>query len=62
MQVARSFFFSTSREWRRKIKETYMALILEHRFSKERWKGDRQILQGKTNMGVRSRACCRFEA
>jgi penicillin-binding protein 1B len=35
MQVARSFFFSTRREWRRKIKETYMALILERRFSKE---------------------------
>jgi penicillin-binding protein 1B len=35
MQVARSFFFSTRREWRRKIKETYMALILEQRFSKE---------------------------
>jgi len=36
MQVARSFFFSTRREWRRKAKETYMALVLEHRFSKER--------------------------
>lgn len=36
MQVARSFFFSTKREWRRKAKETFMALILEHRFSKER--------------------------
>jgi penicillin-binding protein 1B len=36
MQVARSFFFSTKREWKRKAKETYMALILEHRFSKER--------------------------
>ncbi len=35
MQVARSFFFSNKREWRRKIKETCMALILEHRFSKE---------------------------
>lgn len=35
MQVARTFFFSTRREWRRKIKETFMALILEHRFSKE---------------------------
>ncbi len=34
MQVARSFFFSTRREWRRKIKETFMALILEKRFSK----------------------------
>lgn len=36
MQVARSFFFTTKREWRRKIQETYMSLILEHRFSKER--------------------------
>jgi penicillin-binding protein 1B len=36
MQVARSFFFSTKREWRRKVKESYMAMILEHRFSKER--------------------------
>ncbi len=36
MQVARSFFFSTRREWRRKVKETYMALILEKRFTKER--------------------------
>jgi penicillin-binding protein 1B len=36
MQVARSFFFSTRREWRRKLQETYMALLLEHRFSKER--------------------------
>ena len=36
MQVARSFFFSTKREWRRKIKETFTALILEHRFSKQR--------------------------
>jgi penicillin-binding protein 1B len=36
MQVARSFFFSTRREWRRKIKEVYMSLILEQRFSKER--------------------------
>jgi penicillin-binding protein 1B len=35
MQVARSFFFSPKREWRRKLEETYMALILEHRFSKE---------------------------
>ena len=35
MQVARSFFFSTKREWRRKIKETGMALVLENRFSKE---------------------------
>jgi penicillin-binding protein 1B len=36
MQVARSFFFSIKREWKRKFKETYMALILEHRFSKEK--------------------------
>ncbi|MDR0311446.1 MAG: PBP1A family penicillin-binding protein [Acidobacteriota bacterium] len=35
MQVARSFFFSTKREWRRKIKETGMALVLENRFTKE---------------------------
>ena len=36
MQVARTFFFTISRQWRRKAKETFMALILEHRFSKER--------------------------
>lgn len=36
MQVARSFFFSTKREWRRKVKETFMAMVLEHRFTKER--------------------------
>lgn len=36
MQVARSYFFSTRREWRRKLQETLMALILEHRFGKER--------------------------
>jgi penicillin-binding protein 1B len=35
MQVARSFFFSTKREWRRKIKEIGMALVLENRFTKE---------------------------
>ncbi|HSW39306.1 MAG TPA: transglycosylase domain-containing protein, partial [Acidobacteriota bacterium] len=35
MQTARSFFFSTKRQWRRKIQETVMALMLEHRFSKE---------------------------
>jgi penicillin-binding protein 1B len=35
MQVARSFFFSTKREWSRKLQETYMALILEHRFNKK---------------------------
>jgi penicillin-binding protein 1B len=34
MQVARSFFFSIKREWRRKLQETFMALILEHRFNK----------------------------
>ncbi len=36
MQVARSFFFSTRREWRRKIAETMVALELNHRFTKER--------------------------
>ena len=36
MQVARSFFFTTKREWRRKVKETFMALVLEHRFTKEK--------------------------
>ncbi len=35
MQVARSFFFTTRREWSRKIKETFMALLLEHRFTKQ---------------------------
>jgi penicillin-binding protein 1B len=35
MQVARSFFFTTRREWRRKIQETGMALVLESRFTKE---------------------------
>jgi penicillin-binding protein 1B len=35
MQVARSYFFSTRREWRRKVQETLMALILEHRFDKK---------------------------
>ena len=35
MQVARSFFFSTRREWRRKIKETIVALELNERFSKQ---------------------------
>ena len=34
MQVARSFFFSTERTWRRKIAETVVALELEHRFTK----------------------------
>lgn len=36
MQVARSFFFSTRREWRRKLAETVVALELNHRFTKER--------------------------
>jgi len=36
MQVARSFFFSTRREWRRKVAETIVALELDHRFTKER--------------------------
>ena len=35
MQVARSFFFSTKREWQRKVKEIGMALVLENRFTKE---------------------------
>jgi penicillin-binding protein 1B len=34
MQVARSFFFSSERTWRRKIAETIVAIELEHRFSK----------------------------
>ena len=34
MQVARSFFFTTERLWSRKFRETLMALLLEHRFSK----------------------------
>jgi penicillin-binding protein 1B len=36
MQVARSFFFSTQRVWRRKIAETVVALELDHRFTKQR--------------------------
>ncbi|MGB7562696.1 MAG: PBP1A family penicillin-binding protein, partial [Candidatus Acidiferrales bacterium] len=36
MQVARSFFFSTERTWRRKIAETMVALELDHRFTKQR--------------------------
>ena len=36
MQVARSFFFSLKRDWRRKVKEAGMALVLELRFTKER--------------------------
>jgi penicillin-binding protein 1B len=35
MQVARTFFFSTKREWRRKIKEILMAAELDERFSKQ---------------------------
>ncbi len=35
MQVARSFFFSTQRTWRRKLAETLVALQLERRFSKQ---------------------------
>jgi len=35
MQVARSFFFSSRRVWRRKLAETLMALELERRFSKQ---------------------------
>jgi penicillin-binding protein 1B len=34
MQVARTFFFSTKREWRRKIKEILMAAEIDERFSK----------------------------
>ncbi len=34
MQVARSFFFSTKREWSRKLKETIVAIELNERFSK----------------------------
>ncbi|MGH9681614.1 MAG: transglycosylase domain-containing protein, partial [Candidatus Acidiferrales bacterium] len=36
MQVARSFFFSTNRTFRRKLAETLVAIELEHRFSKQR--------------------------
>ena len=35
MQVARSFFFSTERTWRRKLAETLVAMKLEQRFSKQ---------------------------
>jgi penicillin-binding protein 1B len=35
MQVARSFFFTTRREWARKLRETFMALLLEQRFDKK---------------------------
>lgn len=34
MQVARSFFFSTERTWRRKLAETMVAMQLERRFTK----------------------------
>jgi len=34
MQVARTFFFSTKREWRRKLKEILMAAEIDERFSK----------------------------
>jgi penicillin-binding protein 1B len=35
MQVARSFFFTTDRTWRRKIAETMVAVELERRFNKQ---------------------------
>ena len=35
MQVARSYFFSTERTWRRKLAETMVALQLEQRFTKQ---------------------------
>ncbi|HXZ19272.1 MAG TPA: PBP1A family penicillin-binding protein, partial [Candidatus Acidoferrales bacterium] len=35
MQLARSFFFSTERTWRRKVAETLVALELEQRFNKQ---------------------------
>jgi penicillin-binding protein 1B len=35
MQVARSFFFTTKREWRRKVKEVLMAIEIDHRFTKQ---------------------------
>ncbi len=35
MQVARTFFFSTKREWRRKLAEILMAAEIDERFSKE---------------------------
>jgi penicillin-binding protein 1B len=35
MQVARSFFFTTKREWRRKLKEVLMAFEIDQRFSKQ---------------------------
>jgi penicillin-binding protein 1B len=35
MQLARSFFLDTRREWRRKLSETFIALLLEERFTKK---------------------------
>jgi penicillin-binding protein 1B len=35
MQVARSFFFTTKREWRRKVKEVLMAIEINQRYSKQ---------------------------
>ncbi|MGC1998599.1 MAG: PBP1A family penicillin-binding protein, partial [Candidatus Acidiferrales bacterium] len=35
MQVARSFFFTTKREWTRKVKEILMAVEINQRFSKQ---------------------------
>ena len=35
MQVARSFFFTTERTWRRKAAETLVSIELEHRFTKK---------------------------
>ena len=35
MQVARTFFFTTKREWRRKAKEILMAAEIDERFSKQ---------------------------
>jgi len=36
MQVARTFFFTTKREWRRKVKEVLMAIEIDQKFSKQR--------------------------
>jgi penicillin-binding protein 1B len=35
MQVARSFFFTTKRDWKRKIKETIVAVELDQRYTKQ---------------------------
>ena len=35
MQLSRSFFFTTKRDWKRKIKETVVAIELDQRFSKQ---------------------------